>query len=52
MGATCGGYLWGLPVPNNSLSIIRDGGYLITHPQLVDGGYLLTRCYWQVMGTT
>ena len=42
-GATYGGYLWGLPnnlllLPNNSLSIIHHGGYLMTH------------CYWQVMG--
>ena len=56
LGATSGGYLWELPLglPNNSLSIIRDGVYLITHPQLADGGfyYLMTHCYWQVMGAT
>ena len=53
MGATYGGYLWGLP--NNSIKLrdgglpdrllhLRDGGYLWGLPnnslQLRDGGYL------------
>ena len=48
MGATYGGYLWGLP--NNSLQL-RDGGYLIPQYYYVMGGLLISY-YNYVMGAT